>query len=212
MITYRATQSENIILKIDGEKNTSTFIPVPIPVPSVSIGTTSVGIGTTSVGIATTTISGVEMDMVGGGEYLKYLKWVSEGNTIEPYIDPTTTLTRPQWKQFLQSIKQTNTFGLLRIQSRLDVGFNGLATELRTELGEAALGISSAGNVQPLLNELAVGLSTSQKEELYSLITQYNIPLSIAGIGTTSVGIGTIARGRTADEDIVEVQTALRSR
>lgn len=158
MITYKATQSENIIVKIDSEKNTSTFIPVP-----------------TSVGIATTTTSEIE---VNGGEYSKYLKWISEGNTIEPYVYPINN--SPQWKKFLAEIKKTNTFSLLRIQSRLDLGFNGLSTELRTELGEAALGISSEGTIQPLLDELSVGLTTSQKEELNSLIVEYRIPLTIS--------------------------------
>lgn len=116
-------------------------------------------------------------------EYKIYLEWLSEGNIPDPEdILPFS----PKWKQFLTSLRSTETFTLLRSQARVSIEANALATELRTELGEAASGISTAGNIQPLLDQLSVGITTSQKQEILDLITIYHIPLTIdVGIGTT---------------------------
>lgn len=116
--------------------------------------------------------------------YRDYLDWLAKGNTPDPADPPAPP--SPEWGKFLQSLRQTTVFTLLRAQSRVDIEANALATELRTELGEAALGISTSGNIQPLLDVLAVGLTTSQKQEISDLIDIHYIPLTISvGIAST---------------------------
>jgi hypothetical protein len=49
------------------------------------------------------------------------------------------SIPQPNWREFLNSLKQTTIVQDLRNASRVDVASNALATELRLALGEAAL-------------------------------------------------------------------------
>lgn len=90
----------------------------------------------------------------------------------------------PEWKQFLLALTQTTVFTNVRQLSRVDVGANALATELRTSLGEAALGFAEPMIIQGLFNELIPSLTVQELTEIGSLIQIHRIPLSV-GIGTT---------------------------
>lgn len=138
----------------------------------------------------TNTIIGIHEDgsqtyigtSMSNGYYNQYLSWLSQGNS--PEFFSFTENPSPKWKNFLKDLRETSTFGAMRASSRLDIYANALATEIRTELGEAALGISTEGHIQPLLDELVLGLSTSQIGEISDLISLHNIPLYV-GIGST---------------------------
>jgi hypothetical protein len=94
-------------------------------------------------------------------------------------IESRLAQPEPDWRGFLAALRGTTVFSGLRAQSRVDVGANALATELRTTLGEAALGMADAAVIQRLVNELAPSLSAAQKTELATLITANNIPLTV---------------------------------
>lgn len=93
---------------------------------------------------------------------------------------PDTSAPGPDWRGFLAAVRQTSVFTQLRGSARADVAANALATELRTVLGEAALGMAEPAVVQGLLDELAPSLDAGQKSELSALFTTYRIPLALA--------------------------------
>jgi len=87
------------------------------------------------------------------------------------------SIPQPNWREFLNSLKQTTIVQDLRNASRVDVASNALATELRLALGEAALGLVDIPIIQVLLNELWSSLTEIEKETIITLVLQYNIPL-----------------------------------
>lgn len=101
----------------------------------------------------------------------KEMKRLSE--IQENYIPPNP----PNWREFLSELRQTEVFSLIKEQSRSDIQINGIFTELRINLGEAALGVSNNEEVQDILYELVSVLTTEQISEIQSLIEKYNIPL-----------------------------------
>lgn len=109
-------------------------------------------------------------------DYIEYLKWEAKGNTPEA-ADPEPVV--PDWKGFLLDLRGTTVFTSLRGQARTDVAANALATELRTLLGEAALGLVEVEAIQELLNELAPALPPIQIQEIAQAVLDNNIPLSL---------------------------------
>lgn len=107
----------------------------------------------------------------------RYQAWLDAGNTPEP-ADPPPPLPA-DWRGFLAALRITTVFTSLRGQARADVAANALATELRTVLGEAALGMAEPAVIQGLLDELAPSLTAGQLAELSSLFTTYRIPLTL---------------------------------
>lgn len=92
----------------------------------------------------------------------------------------------PKWKEFLLSLTQTVVFQNVRQLSRVNVESNAIATELRTSLGEAALGFPEVSIIQSLFDELIPALSQQELNEIDTLIESNNIPITMnVGIGTT---------------------------
>lgn len=92
----------------------------------------------------------------------------------------------PDWKEFLKGLMQTNVFTSVRQLSRVDVGANAIATELRTSLGEAAFGFAEPIVIQSLFDELSSSLSQSELTEIDNLVQLNRIPITVSvGVGTT---------------------------
>lgn len=85
----------------------------------------------------------------------------------------------PDWRGFLNALRGTSVFTNLRSQARQDVAANALATELRTNLGEAAQGYPTVSVIQQLVNELYPSLTTQQVAEIQTAITAFKIPLTV---------------------------------
>lgn len=90
--------------------------------------------------------------------------------------------TQPNWRNFLQELKLTNVFQTVRLGSRSNVEINAIATELRTLIGEAALGFPEIELIQNVLNELILNLNNDEINEINQLIISNNLPV---GVGTT---------------------------
>lgn len=84
----------------------------------------------------------------------------------------------PDWRGFLEALRDTTVFAALRSQARVNVEANALATELRAALGEAALGLVDMDTIQGLLNELLPTLPPEQIAEIQGGIAAFNIPLT----------------------------------
>ena len=84
----------------------------------------------------------------------------------------------PRWREFLVALRSTEVFAALRTQARSDVATNALATELRTLLGEAALGLAEPAAVQELMGELLPALTPGQVAEIDAAIAATNVPLT----------------------------------
>lgn len=108
-------------------------------------------------------------------DYQEYLAWVAAGNDTLP-VDPEPV--GPDWKGFLSGLRTTTVFGALRQRARNNVQANALATELRTVLGEAALGFPQVEAIQGLVDELAPSLTPEQIAEIVTVVTANNIPLT----------------------------------
>lgn len=106
----------------------------------------------------------------------EYSAWLAEGNLPLP-ADPEPVL--PNWRGFLRDLRGTVVFTSLRGQARRDVAANALATELRTLLGEAALGLIEEDAIQALLSELLPSLPAPQVAEIQAAIAANNIPLQV---------------------------------
>jgi hypothetical protein len=83
----------------------------------------------------------------------------------------------PDWRGFLGALRTTTVFAALRGQARQDVAANALATELRTALGEAALGLVDAATIQALLDELWPSLDATERGEILAGVEAFHIPL-----------------------------------
>jgi hypothetical protein len=83
----------------------------------------------------------------------------------------------PDWRGFLGALRTTSVFAALRGQARQDVAANALATELRTALGEAALGLVDAATIQALLDELWPSLDATERGEILAGVEAFHIPL-----------------------------------
>lgn len=114
----------------------------------------------------------------GNRDYEEYLGWVAAGNTSQP-ADPPPPPTA-DWRGFLEAMRETTVFAALRGQARANVAANALATELRTALGEAALGMVDEAPMQLLLSELLPSLTLAQKAEIQAGINAYSIPLTVS--------------------------------
>lgn len=112
----------------------------------------------------------------GNRDYQDYLDWLAAGNTPEPADPPPPPPA--DWRSFLTDLRQTTVFSSLQGQARVDVAANALATELRTTLGEAALGLVEPEVIQGLLDELLPTLTTEQIAEIDAAIAVHNIPLA----------------------------------
>lgn len=113
----------------------------------------------------------------GNRDYREYLEWLAEGNESEPADAPP--LPPADWRGFLAALRGTTVFSALRSQARTDVAANALATELRTVLGEAALGMAEPAVVQALVTELLPSLSAPQIEEIATAAAAFHIPLTL---------------------------------
>lgn len=101
-----------------------------------------------------------------------------EFGEVAPYVEQEVA-PEPQWRDFLAALRATSVFATLRGQARVDVAVNALATELRTVLGEAALGMVEVAEVQELLDELLPTLTPEQVAEIEAGIAAFSIPLTM---------------------------------
>jgi hypothetical protein len=92
-------------------------------------------------------------------------------------IEAEEAAPKPDWRGFLQALRRTTVFAALRGQARMDVAANALATELRTALGEAALGLVDAATIQALLDELWPSLDATERGEILAGVEAFHIPL-----------------------------------
>lgn len=95
---------------------------------------------------------------------------------------PQSRPPEADWRGFLQAMRTTTVFAALRGQARADVAANALATELRTALGEAALGMVEADTIQALVDELLPSLTPQQVAEIQAGIVAFGAPLTIESV------------------------------
>ncbi len=112
-------------------------------------------------------------------DFQEYSVWLNQGNTPEPADPPSPP--PPDWSGFLAAVKSTSVFSNLRQRSRANVTDNAIATELRTLLGEAALGLVDADAVQEILDGIGPTFTPPERQGLQDLFTIYRIPLTLEG-------------------------------
>lgn len=91
---------------------------------------------------------------------------------------PDLSVPAPNWRRFLADLRLTAAFASVRSQARVDVGLNAVATELRTVLGEAGMGMAEPAVIQGLLNELLPSLTALEIAEIDAAIIANNVPLT----------------------------------
>jgi hypothetical protein len=83
------------------------------------------------------------------------------------------------WMGFLEAMKKSSVFALLRGQARASVEANALATQLYADLQAAALGLPDPDLIQESVNELLPTLSERQVAEIQAGVEAFHVPLAL---------------------------------
>jgi hypothetical protein len=112
-------------------------------------------------------------------DYQEYLSWLSKGNVPGAAVATPPPPPPADWAGLLVALRDTNVFARLRGQARLNVEANAVATELRTLLGEAALGLVQADAIQALITDVAPTIPEGERDRLRTLFARFRVPLTL---------------------------------